>query len=550
MSIVARLVFMAVVLLLFGTTEAETIAQPKIFAAQANWPTGSYASPTFTPDGRTMIVSYGIGAQRRLMISHLQGETWSAPAPAPFSGRWRDIEPAMSPDGAYLVFVSNRPTTETGQPLDGFYGGSVKPGAGGNLWRVDRVGDGWGQPARLPDVVNANSSIFAPALASNGDLIFMQPDPKTDRFRLYRSRFAKGTYATPEPLSFSDGTFNDYDPAVAPDGSFVVFSSGRAPAPKDMGAAIFVAMADGNGWRAPMLVDPILLGVEARLSADGSTLYFTTDRPTPSAPPPSQGSGDQKVWEIRTTSLHPPLSAQAARDDDTNFLIPHITVGEHFSNVFSITESIKTEGFDELVWRNGGSADSTLKQAGADQALIFDLRFRYDGTPAHQGENIIRGGGATSCWEGECRTYTDASGLLYNRLLWGDPPAKLKAGMSWNVVIDQGWELGPAGIQTVTVTHVDDTAGTVTLKREGTAAGAFANESDHVTLVKNGKKVSLDITPGQAHWSGYTTFRHGIVLSDELLVVRNDELHSTEIGTMKAVTRRYMLLNAAPYPTL
>jgi hypothetical protein len=88
------------------------------------------------------------------------------------------------------------------------------------------------------------------------------------------------------------------------------------------------------------------------------------------------------------------------------------------------------------------------------------------------------------------------------------------------------------------------------LKREGTAAGAFANESDHVTLVKNGKKVSLDITPGQAHWSGYTTFRHGIVLSDELLVVRNDELHSTEIGTMKAVTRRYMLLNAAPYPTL
>lgn len=549
MRTVASFVFTAVGLLLFRTAGADTTeaaAQPQLFSAQANWPAGTYASPAFTPDGRTMIITYGIAAQRRLMISRLQGEMWSTPAPAPFSSRWRDIEPVMSPDGDYLVFVSNRPTTETGQPLDGFYGGSARPGAGGNLWRVDRKGDRWGQPARLPDVVNANSSIFAPALTSNGDLFFMQPDPTSGRFRLYRSRFAKGTYMTPEPLSFSDGTFNDYDPAVSPDGSFIVFSSGRAPAPKDLGAAIFVAKADGEGWRAPVLVDPTLLGVEARLSPDGSTLYFTTDRPTPSFPPPPPGSGDQKLWQIRMTSL----SAQADRKSDTNFLVPHILVGEHFSNVFSIAQSIKSEGFDELVWRNGGSADYTLTQAGADQAFTFESRDRYDGTPADQAENIIRGGGATSCWKGECRTYTDASGLLYNRLLWGDPPANLKAGMSWKVTIDQAWELGPAGIQTVTVTHIDDTDGTVTLKREGMAAGAFANESGRVKLVKSGKSFAMDVTPGQAHWSGYTTFRHGVVLSDELLVVRNDGLHSAETGTMKAVTRRYMLLNAAPYPTL
>jgi hypothetical protein len=307
MSIVARLVLMAVVLLLFGTAEGETLGadQPRLFSAQANWPNGTYASPAFTPDGRTMIVTYGTGAERRLMISHRQGETWSIPAPAPFSGRWRDIEPAMSPDGAYLVFASNRPATETGQALDGFYGGSLKPGAGGNLWRVDRVGDSWGQPVRLPDVVNANSSIFAPALTRNGGLIFMQTDPKTGRFRLYRSRFTKGNFAIPEPLSFSDGTSNDYDPAIAPNGSFIVFSSGRAPAPKDLGAAILVAMADGDGWRAPMLVDPVLLGVEARLSPDGSMLYFTTDRPTPSASSPPPGTKDQKIWEIHTSSLHP-----------------------------------------------------------------------------------------------------------------------------------------------------------------------------------------------------------------------------------------------------
>jgi Tol biopolymer transport system component len=307
MSIFARVIVTAVALLLVGTAEAETAGavQPQLFSAQASWPTGTYASPAFTPDGRTMIVTYGTAAQRRLMISHRRGEVWSTPAPASFSGRWRDIEPAMSPDGAYLVFVSNRPATEKGKALDGFYSGSVKPGAGGNLWRVDRVRKGWGQPVRLPDVVNANSSIFAPALTRNGDLVFMQPDPKTGRFRLYRSRFAKGTYTTPEPLSFSDGAYNDYDPAVAPDGSFIIFSSGRTPAPKDLGAAIFVAMADGEGWRAPILIDPILLGVEVRLSPDGSTLYFTTDRPTPSAPLPPSGATDQRIWEVRTTGLRP-----------------------------------------------------------------------------------------------------------------------------------------------------------------------------------------------------------------------------------------------------
>lgn len=191
-----------------------------------------------------------------------------------------------------------------------------------------------------------------------------------------------------------------------------------------------------------------------------------------------------------------------------------------------------------------------MPHASADQALSFETRAVYDGTPIDQGENIIREGGATSCWKGECRTYTDASGLLYNRLIWGDPTALLKSGMTWKVAIGRAWELGAAGTQTVTVTHLNDRDGTVTLKREGTATGAFANEPKQVTLVKNGNDTTLDVISGQAHWSGYTTFRHGIVLSDELLVVRTDELHSKESGTVKTVKRRYKLLNAAPYPTL
>jgi len=244
------------------------------------------------------------------------------------------------------------------------------------------------------------------------------------------------------------------------------------------------------------------------------------------------------------------VGAGAAPNGAPNCLIPRISVGDHFSNTFSIATSTSADGFDSAVRRNGGTADYTLERLGANQELTFETVGLYDGSARDRAENIFRDGGATSCWNGDCRPYTDASGLLYNRLLWGYPSKNLKVGMAWQVTISQPWELGPAGIQLVTVTHLDEKSGIVTLKREGTAVGSFANESPQVTLAKNGKRVTFDVTPGQAHWSGYTTFKYGIVLSDELLVVRHDELHSEEIGTIQAITRRYMLLNAAPYPTL
>jgi len=245
------------------------------------------------------------------------------------------------------------------------------------------------------------------------------------------------------------------------------------------------------------------------------------------------------------------LLAQASTAVDTDYLFPHIAIGEHNSNVYSIASSVKADGFDERVGRNSGSADYTLMQESADHSLTFNVREVYDGSPIGQGVFTTRNGGATNCnSKGECRTYTDASGLLYNRLLWGGPPARLKAGQTWKVAINQPWEFGAAGTQTVSVMRLDDTNGMVTLKREGTASGAIADESGTITLVRNGKQIKLDIIPGKAHWTGYTTFRHGIVINDELLVTRAEVLVSKETGKVNATMRRYMLLNAAPYPTL
>src|SRR6185312_14964930 len=95
-----------------------------------------------------------------LMESHRVDGRWSTPRPAPFSGRWRDLDPAMAPDGSYLLFVSNRPAAQGGQPIDAVHAGKRRAGEGMNLWRVDRHGNGWGAPMRLPDAVNRCSTTF------------------------------------------------------------------------------------------------------------------------------------------------------------------------------------------------------------------------------------------------------------------------------------------------------------------------------------------------------------------------------------------------------
>lgn len=264
-----------------GSTPAAAMKAAPL-PAGTPWGQGEDASPAFTPDGRTVVFARGRGSARRLFVSHRRGDTWSAPRLAPFSGTWMDIEPAMAPDGSYLVFASNRPMSAGGSALDGHYEGASRPQRGANLWRVNRIGNGWSTPVRLPATINSSNSVYAPTLAADGSLYFMKPDPQTDHFRLYVARFAHGAYATPEPLPFSDGAISDMDPAVAPDRSFLVFTSGRTPAPTDQDD-LFVVLATPSGWSAPMHLP--LSGYDSRLDPDAGRVYFTaSDHRIRSAP--------------------------------------------------------------------------------------------------------------------------------------------------------------------------------------------------------------------------------------------------------------------------
>jgi hypothetical protein len=255
---------------------------PTLFAPEARWPAGSDASPAFTPDGGTVFFTHAVGVARTIMVAHLRDGVWSAPEVASFSGTWRDVEPAMAPDGSYLVFISNRPALPGGEPLTGFFGGASRPGAGGNVWRVDRRGENWSAPRRLPAIVNSHSAIYSPALAGDGSLYFNQPDPVTRKSHIYRAQATHDGFLAPVSLPFSHGEVADFDAAVAPDESFIVFSSVRSPAPENA-PVLFVSFSRGGRWSAPEPLRPITPGLEARLSPDLETLYFSAEVPAPNA---------------------------------------------------------------------------------------------------------------------------------------------------------------------------------------------------------------------------------------------------------------------------
>jgi len=250
---------------------------PQVFAPGVISGPADDEGPTFTPDGKTVYFFRANSKDYFIMESHLVNGAWSTPQVAPFSGQWRDLEPAMAADGSYMIFASTRPLPGSSTPPDGSWGGQPHPGKGGNLWRVDRKGSGWGTPQRLPDTINRSFNVFSPTLAANGDLYFMEAAGEGMHFRLFMSALKDGVYQPPVAMPFTAGQYGGVDAAVAPDESYMVFSSNRPPAPTGQSDLFIVFRKDGQWGEPQHLPDSINADApayEAHLSPDGRTLYF------------------------------------------------------------------------------------------------------------------------------------------------------------------------------------------------------------------------------------------------------------------------------------
>lgn len=270
---------------------------------------------------RTHLMVVWLFTARRLALRHSssrvrrQPEDGGIPSITRFSGTYTDIEAAFAPSGRYIIFSSNRPLSAGASLAAGNYDGKVRPGHGGHLWQVFRTSSGWGKPTPLPGITNASDSTFSPSIARDSTLYFMRPVNHGERFHLYSSRFVKGHYLAPERVSFSNlDAYGDFDPAVAKDGSFLIFSSPRPPSLPHR-SDLFIVYRTQRGWSEPVDLRSLLcedvFGVEARLSPDEKTLYFTNGRRLPSDPPQSPDHPYvQHTWQVDLSLIkHPKETA-------------------------------------------------------------------------------------------------------------------------------------------------------------------------------------------------------------------------------------------------
>lgn len=195
-----------------------------------------------------------------------------------------------------------------------------------------------------------------------------------------------------------------------------------------------------------------------------------------------------------------------------------------------------------MVSRVSGTGDYLVKKANADSAS-FTATFKVDGHEASTLDVTISDAGKAISYSGKKSLNHEGSGLAFNSFLWGRPPLNLKKGDSWIVTLDQEWESGGPGQQKVTVVFTDPQNHTICLRRDGDSEGFDRGGPKELIIKKAGQPITVQVIPGKIHWTGYTIFRDGLVVSDELMAVQPLILKSGDTS-YHGEKREYMMLNS------
>jgi hypothetical protein len=276
--------------------------------------TGMYTRDVaMTPDGRELYFGVMVGGLAVIMETRLGPDGWSEPEVAPFSRdpRYFDLEPAISPDGSTFYFLSTRlpPGQEPSES-------EVRRWVNQDIWAMDRVGEGWGEPYNLGPPINTEASEFFPSVTRDGTMYFTRGDD-TGESHIYRSRLVDGRYGEPEKLGPEvNSTPSQYNAFIAPDESYLILCTGGRDDSLG-GTDYYVVFRDEDDvWSGPVNLGAAVNtpgGGEFSpyVSPDGRYLFFMSSRRRPLADLPATlhrddlerlhqrpGNGTAGIWWI------------------------------------------------------------------------------------------------------------------------------------------------------------------------------------------------------------------------------------------------------------
>jgi len=151
-----------------------------------------------------------------IYVSHKEGNNWGEPfnLGAPLNSPFWDSQPAISPDGSTLYFVSNRPG-----------------GLGGyDIWKSSLKSNGyWDVPQNLGPEINTPYDEHTPFIHPDGKTLYFSSDgwPGLGNKDIFLSRLDDaGHWGKPENMGYPINTFNEETGLiVTPDGTEGLFSS-------------------------------------------------------------------------------------------------------------------------------------------------------------------------------------------------------------------------------------------------------------------------------------------------------------------------------------
>ena len=250
---------------------------PEIFAPGLIATAAPEFHPAFSPDGKRVYFSRmdSTFTSSILMLEQTE-DGWNPPTTAPFSGRFNDAAPFFSPDGSDLYFMSMRPRSGEGEP-----------GRDAHLWKLSTDEIDSAQPTYVGSPTGHAQGWWTARLHSDGFFYFGCGALAKD---LLRTRFVDGAFEPPEGLGpmINDPDAVDVEPALAPDGSFIVFySAGR---PDQMGEGLlgdlYVSFrGPDDSWGPAVNLGPDVNSTAEEnwpvISSDGKYLFFSSGRDHP-----------------------------------------------------------------------------------------------------------------------------------------------------------------------------------------------------------------------------------------------------------------------------
>jgi hypothetical protein len=226
---------------------------------------------TITADGQTIYFEKSAPPHYLYILyeSHMINGKWAKPTVLPFSGRYKDTDPVLSPDEQTLLFASDRPVD--GVDRHHFY-----------VWAVKKTKGGWSEPEMLRGPVNDGFNQVFCSIASNGNLYFTS-SRKTGNYDIYRSRLVNGQYQEAEDLGpdFNGPNINSFEALIAPDESFLLMGSfGREDT---IGSSdLYISYNQNGKWTKPKNLGPAInttaRDYSPRITKDGKWLLYTSER--------------------------------------------------------------------------------------------------------------------------------------------------------------------------------------------------------------------------------------------------------------------------------